>query len=79
MNYKTPQEAIAACEAENERAWNEYLKVNRLDPKFPEPGVAAKTIFRAGYMAGVRFVSRALVEKLMSQSNPHITEPSPQS
>lgn len=79
MNYKTPQEAIAACEAEHERTWNEYLKVNNLDAsKAPEACKAAKAVFRAGYMAGARFVSGAIVEKMMSHEKPHIIEPNKQ-
>lgn len=76
MTYKTPQEAIAACEAENERAWNEYLKVSNLDPNAnPAATAAAKAIFRAGYMAGARFVSGAIVEKLMTHGKTHIIDP----
>ena len=79
MSYKTPQEAIAACEAENERAWQEYLKVSNLDPTGnPEAAEAARCIFRAGYMAGARFVSGAIVEKLMAHGKTHIIEPAPQ-
>ena len=78
MNYKTPQEAIAACEAENDRAWNEYVKMSNLDPaNAPEAFAAAKAIFRAGYMSGARFVSGILVEKLMSHGKTHIIEPAP--
>jgi len=78
MNYKTPQEAIAACEAENERSWQAYLKVSNLDPTAnPAATEAAKAIFRAGYMAGARFVSGALVEKLMAHGKTHIIDPAP--
>ena len=76
--YKTPQEAIAACEAEFERSWQEYLKVNNLDPdKAPEACAAAKAVYRAGYMAGARFVSGALVEKMMAHGKKHIIQPDP--
>lgn len=80
MTFTTPQEAIAACEAENERAWQEYLKVNKLDAsKAPEACEAAKSVFRAGYMAGARFVSGALVEKLMAHGKTHVIQPDQQS
>ena len=80
MIYTTPLEAIAACEAEHERAWTEYLKVNNLDPSTaPEACEAAKSVFRAGYMAGARFVSGALVEKLMAHGKTHIIQPDQQS
>lgn len=79
MTYKTSQEAIAACEAENERAWQEYLKMSNLDATGnPEAAEAARCIFRSGYMAGARFVSGAIVEKLMSHGKTHIIEPNPQ-
>jgi hypothetical protein len=80
MTYKTPQEAIAACEAECERSWSDYLKNNNLDPdKAPEACAAAKHVFRAGYMAGARFVSSAIVEKLMTHGKTHVIQPDQQS
>ena len=74
--FKSPEEAIAACEAENEHTWQEYLKTNNIDPsKAPEACEAAKAVFRAGYMAGARFVSGIIVEKLVAHSKNHIIEP----
>ena len=74
--FNTPQEAIAACEAENERTWQEYLKTNNIDPtKAPEACEAAKTVFRAGYMAGARFVSGVIVEKMVAHSKNHTIDP----
>jgi hypothetical protein len=79
MLYNTPQEAIAACEAENERTWQEYLKLNNIDPtKAPEACEAAKAVFRSGYMAGARFVSGVIVEKMVAHSKTHIIEPDKQ-
>jgi|FAXJ01.1.fsa_nt_gi hypothetical protein len=77
MNYKTPQEAIAACEAENERAWNEYVKMSNLSPdKAPDAFAAAKAIFRAGYMSGARFITGAILKQL-TQNEHLIVEPAP--
>ena len=74
--FKTPQEAIQACENEFERSWQDYLKVNNLDPeKAPEACAAAKAVYRAGYMAGARFVSGAIVEKMMAHGKTHIIHP----
>ena len=74
--FKTPQEAIAAFEAESARSWEEYLKVNNLDPaQAPEACEAAKAVFRAGFVSGARFVSGALVEKLMAHGKTHIIQP----
>ena len=79
MLFNTPQEAIAACEAENERAWTEYLKVNNIDPALaPEACEAAKSVFRAGYMAGARFVSGVIVDKMVAHSKKHVIEPNQQ-
>jgi len=76
MSYKTPQEAIAACEAENERAWQEYLTTNHIDPtKAPEACAAAQAVFRAGYMAGTKWVVGTIVEKMMAHDKKHIIEP----
>lgn len=71
MDFKTPQEAIAACEAEYERSWKEYLTVNKIDPTLaPKAVEAARTVFRAGYMAGARFVSGAIVSRMQMHSKP---------
>jgi len=80
MLFKTPQEAIAACEAENERAWQEYLTTNHIDPATaPEACAAAQAVFRQGYMAGAKFVSSVIVDKLMTHGKTHIIEPDKQS
>jgi len=77
--FKTPQEAIAACEAENERAWQEYVKMSNLNPaQAPEAFAAAQAIFRVGYMAGAKFVSSVIVDKLVAHGKTHIIEPNPQ-
>ena len=79
MLFNTPQEAIAACEAENERTWQDYLKLNNSDPsKAPEACEAAKAVFRAGYIAGARFVSGVIVQKMVAHSKNHIIEPDQQ-
>ena len=76
MLFKTPQEAIAACEAENERAWQEYLTTNHIDPATaPEACAAAQAVFRQGYMAGAKFVSSVIVDRLMAQAKKHIIQP----
>ncbi len=75
--FKTPEEAIAACDAECERAWQEYLTTNKLDPaKAPEAAAAAYHVFRQGYMAGARFVSGIIMTKMMTHGKTHIIEPS---
>jgi hypothetical protein len=76
MLFKSPQEAIAACDAENERAWQEYLTTNHIDPaKAPEACAAAQAVFRAGYMAGAKWVSGAIIEKMMAHGKKHVIEP----
>jgi hypothetical protein len=60
--YKTPQEAIQACEEECERTWGDFIKSKNLDPeKIPEP---VKAAYRVGYLAGARFVTGVIVSKL---------------
>lgn len=78
--FKTPQEAIDACNAEMERAWQEYVTTNKFDPaKNPEAFAAAKAVFCLGYMAGARFISGTIVKKLVEHGKTHIIQPDPQS
>jgi hypothetical protein len=78
--YKTPQEAIAACEAECVRSWEEFVKLHMLNtPENAKSMEAGKAIFRVGYMSGARFVSGAMVEKLMAHGKTHVIQPNEQS
>jgi len=73
MPFKSPQEAIDACEAESLRAWQEYLVTNKLDPeKSPKACAAAHRVFHAGYIAGAKWVSGAIIEKMMANDNPNL-------
>lgn len=66
MKYNSPQEAIEACDAECERAWEAFTKVNNLDPSMaPDAFLIAKKVFRQGYMAGARFISEIIVQKMI--------------
>lgn len=76
-NYKTPQEAIAACDAECERSWEEFTKANNLDPSLaPEAFAIAKHVFRQGYMSGARFVSGVIVKKMTDHAQQAAIDPS---
>lgn len=68
MKYNSPEEAIAACNAECENAWKMFTKVNKIDESVAPDAVAvAKRVFQQGYMAGARFVSGVIVEKMIEQ------------
>lgn len=75
--FKTPEEAIAACDAECERAWQEYLTANKIDSTKVDDIVnqTAKNLFRQGYMAGARFISGLIVKKMVDHGQTHIIEP----
>lgn len=76
MLFKSPEEAINACNEECNRCWEEYLKVNKLDPSAnPEACAAAQSVFRQGYMAGAKWVSGAIIEKMMTHAKKSIIQP----
>jgi len=63
--YKTPAEAIAACDAECEVSWQAFAKGNGIEEVIdPIAYGVAKMVFRAGYMNGARYVSGFIVSNL---------------
>ena len=67
--FTTPEDAINACNAECDRAWNQYIFSQKLDiAKAPEAAEAAKRVFAAGYFAGARWVSDAILKQMPKQS-----------
>ena len=79
MIFKTPQDAIDACNKDCEQAWVHHLKstINPgkgLDPN--EPGYkVAKSFFGAGYMAGAAFVSSLVAKKIKTAAAEEPTKP----
>ena len=66
--FKSSENAINACNAECERAWNQYLIIQKLDAtKSPQAAEAAKRVFSAGYFSGARWVSDTVVKQMMSK------------
>ena len=66
--FKTPEDAINACNAECDRAWNQFVVSQKLDvSKVPEAAEAAKRVFSAGYFAGARWVSDTIVKQMPKQ------------
>jgi hypothetical protein len=69
--FTSPEDAINACNSECERAWNQYIISQKLDitkaPQAAEAAEAAKGVFSAGYFAGARWVSDAVVKHMMSK------------
>jgi hypothetical protein len=64
--YKSPTEAINACNDACEKEWEicaAAIKLN--ESKDPTTYNATKSVFRAGYMAGAKWVSGAIVENMM--------------
>lgn len=63
--YKTPNEAICAYEAEFEESWKKFLEDNKLNSGLTSDSQAiGKIVFRAGYMAGAKFVTNAFISKI---------------
>jgi hypothetical protein len=59
MIFKTPQDAIAASDAECVRVWKEFAKNNSINDKI-SPDLYP--IFRHGYMAGASFISSLVIK-----------------
>lgn len=67
--FKTPQDAINACNVECDRAWAEYIAINKIDPTVaPEAIAAAKQVFSEGYYAGARWVSGTIVQNFINNN-----------
>ena len=78
--FNSSTDAINACNAEAERAWQEYVVINKLDAKslqaldstIPDAETskalsAAKDIFRYGYFAGAKWVSSSIVRTMQAK------------
>ena len=67
--FKSPEEAINACNEGCEREWETFSKSVKLDEtKDPTTYNATKSIFRMGYMAGAKWVSSTIVQRMMSSA-----------
>ncbi len=67
--FPSPTEAINACNANCDKEWEHFAKMLKLDHKTdPKTYAASKDLFRAGYMAGAKWVTGAIVQKMMAQS-----------
>ncbi len=74
--FKTPAEAIAACDAECEVSWQTFAKSNGIEEVIdPIAYGVAKLVFRAGYMSGARYISGFIVSNLAKQAKE--TPPAP--
>ena len=64
--FKSPEEAIKACNDACDAAWAEFAMVNKFDEsKLPAPALnAAKDMFRRGYYAGARWVTNSIVKQM---------------
>jgi hypothetical protein len=63
--FKTPEEAITACDAECLVTWSKFAAVNHIKPEIDEVAYEiAKNVFSAGFMSGAKFVTGHLVSSL---------------
>lgn len=68
--FKTEKEAVDGLESDFERAWLEYVKTYKMDNTLEL--ASCKKTFRYGYMSGVKFITGAIINQIVS--NPP-TEP----
>lgn len=65
--FKSPSEAVDACNASLEAEWSIFAESVKLDEaKDPNTYKAIKDVFRAGYMAGAKWVTGTFVQSLVA-------------
>jgi len=65
--FKSPEEAINACNEGCEEAWTEFSKPLPItETNDPKSYKAIKSIFAAGYAAGAKWVTEAVVYRMMA-------------
>lgn len=63
--FKSPEEAIAACEAGFEAAWMEFSTANGIKTGInPDAYNIAKKIFHGGYANGAKFISDKILSEI---------------
>ena len=76
MIFKTPQEAIAACDKAGEDAWTEFSQLNNIKEETdPVAYNITKQVFRVGYMAGAMFISSYIVTNMQKHAQTKVITP----
>ena len=71
-DFKSSDEAVAACEASVEANWNAFAKANGIERALePQAYDISKLIFRAGFMTGAKFITENLVKGFASIQKTH--------
>ena len=67
--FKTPAEAIQACDQACEQEWTALAVILKLDQsKDPTTYNATRSIFLGGYMAGAKWVTGTIVDRMMTHA-----------
>jgi hypothetical protein len=65
--FNSPSDAVNACNASLEVEWSLFAESAKLDEaKDPNTYKAIKDVFRAGYMAGAKWVTGTFVQSLVA-------------
>jgi len=74
--FKTQEEAIAACNKGCDSAWSRFAEVNSIKEEIDKVAYSiAMNVFKAGYMAGAAFISSYIVEGMKNHAKNPVIEP----
>ncbi len=74
--FKTPEEAIAACDAANETAWRHFAEANNITEEIDKVAYhITRKVFHAGFAAGAGFVSNYIVSNMKRHAENPIIDP----
>lgn len=77
--FKTPEEAIAACNAVEETAWKSFTDVNNIKEETDNVAYAiTRKVFHAGFASGAGFVSNYIVSNMRKHAQNPVIQPDPQ-
>jgi hypothetical protein len=62
--FKTEKEAVDGLEPNFEQAWSEFVKTYEMDDTLELE--SWKKTFRHGYMSGVKFITGAIINQMIS-------------
>lgn len=74
--FKTPEEAIAACNAAENAAWQKFTDANNIKEETDAVAYAiTRKVFHAGFASGAGFVSTYIVSNMKRHAQNPVIEP----